>query len=156
VIKPDDWIRLDTGYTGYVYFLGHVQRPGVYSITGQQLTLRQAVAAAGGLDALAWPTRCEIVRRVEGDREETTQWDLSRIMDGQDPDIYLKPEDIINVGTHAIAPLLATIRNSFRLTYGFGFVYDRNFGDIDTYSPQQNPRDLRRSTLAQRFPGLFP
>lgn len=156
VIRNDDWIRLDAGSVGFIYFVGHVNRPGVYSITGQQMSLRQAIAAAGGLDALAWPTRCEVVRRVEGDREETTQWDLARIMDGQDPDIYLKPEDIINVGTHAIAPLLATIRNSFRLTYGFGFVYDRNFADIDSFQGQQNPTDRRRVQLAARFPGLFP
>ena len=67
----------------------------------------------------------------------------------------LKAEDLINVGTHPIAPLLATIRNSFRLTYGFGFVYDRNFGDIDSFIPQDNPRDRRRQLLQQRFPGLF-
>jgi len=156
VIRHDDWIRLDAGHVGVFYVMGHVVRPGVYSLTGQEITLRQAIAAAGGLDALAWPTRCEIVRRIDGDREETTQWDLERIMNGKDPDLYLKPEDLINVGTHAVAPLLATIRNSFRLTYGFGFVYDRNFADLDTFGPQINPTERRRGQLAQRFPGLFP
>jgi hypothetical protein len=63
---------------------------------------------------------------------------------------------LIDVGTHAIAPFLLTIRNSFRLTYGFGFVYDRNFADLDAYFPQQNPTDRRRSELSSRFPGLFP
>ncbi len=156
VIEPNDFIRLDAGHVGVFYLMGHVVRPGVYSLTGQAITLRQAIAAAGGLDALAWPTRCEITRRLDGDREETTQWDLARIMEGRDPDLYLKPDDVVNVGTHAIAPFLATIRNSFRLTYGFGFVYDRNFGDIDAYSPKNNPDDVRRSLLLQRFPGLFP
>ncbi len=156
VIKHDDWVRLDSGYVGVFYVMGHVLRPGVYSLTGQEITLRQAIAAAGGLDALAWPSRCEVVRRIDGDREETTQWDLERIMNGNDPDLYLKPEDLINVGTHAVAPLLATIRNSFRLTYGFGFVYDRNFADIDAYNQQINPRDRRRGELSARFPGLFP
>jgi len=156
VIQPDDWIRLDPGHNGVFYIMGHVSRPGVYSLTGQEITLRQAVAAAGGLDALAWPTRCEIVRRIDGDREEMTQWDIGRIIDGQDPDLFLKPEDVVNVGTHAVAPLLATIRNAFRLTYGFGFVYDRNFADFDTFTPQQNPRERRRTELSQRFPGLFP
>jgi polysaccharide biosynthesis/export protein len=31
------------------------------------------------------------------------------------------------VGTNALAPFLAAIRGSFRFTYGFGFLYDRNF-----------------------------
>ena len=156
VIRHDDWIRLDPGPTGAFYLSGHVVRPGAYNFVGEQITLRQAIASAGGLDGLAWPTRCSITRRIQGDREEILQLDLARIAEGKDPDFYLKPNDLIDVGTHAIAPLLLTIRNSFRLTYGFGFVYDRNFADIDAYIPQQNPRDVRRVTLQQRFPGLFP
>jgi 5-formyltetrahydrofolate cyclo-ligase len=61
---------------------------------------------------------------------------------------------VVRVGTHAVAPLLAMIRSSFRLTYGFGFVYDRNFADIDAFGGQANPRDRRRSERAQR--GLLP
>lgn len=154
VIKHQDWVWLDAGPVGTFYLDGHVVRPGVYSLTGQEMTLTQAIAAAGGLDQIAWPTRCEIRRRIDGDREEITQWDLSRIMDGRDPDLFLKKEDVIRVGTHAIAPLLATIRNSFRLTYGFGFVYDRNFADIDQYYGKQNPESRRYTERAQR--GLIP
>lgn len=154
VIRHQDWIQLDAGEVGVFYLMGHVLRPGVYQLTGQDMTLTQALAAAGGLDQLAWPSRCEIRRRLDGEREETTQWDLSRIVAGQDPDLYIKKDDVINVGTHAVAPLLATIRNSFRLTYGFGFVYDRNFADIDAVFAQQNPIDVRRSERAAR--GLWP
>lgn len=154
VVKHQDWIWLDPGQVGTFYLMGHVLRPGVYSLTGQQMTLTQAIAAAGGLDAIAWPTRCEIRRRIDGEREEITQWDLARIIDGRDPDLFLKKYDVINVGTHAIAPLLATIRNSFRLTYGFGFVYDRNFADIDSYYGHQNPEDRRR--FEQQARGLLP
>ena len=34
---------------------------------------------------------------------------------------------MIFVGTNAAAPFLAALRNGFRVTYGFGFIYDRNF-----------------------------
>lgn len=155
VVQNEDWIRIDPGPVGVYYMAGHVMRPGPYAFAGEQITLTQALAAAGGLDPLAWPTRCEVRRRLDGDREEITQWDLARIMDGKDPDFYLKPNDVIRVGTHAVAPLLATIRNSFRFTYGFGFVYDRNFADIDSYNAQQNPRDVRRALRQQRFGNLF-
>jgi hypothetical protein len=154
VIKNDDWIRVDPGPVGLYYLDGHVNRPGPYALAGEQVTLKQAIAAAGGLDQLAWPTRCEICRRLDSDREEVTQWDLARIVEGKDPDLYLKPNDVIRVGTHAIAPLLATIRNSFRFTYGFGFVYDRNFADIDSFNGQANPKDLRRAQTQQRFGNL--
>ena len=49
-------------------------------------------------------------------------------MGGEVPDIYLKPNDIVFVGTNIGAPFIAAVRNSFRLDYGFGFLYDRNFG----------------------------
>jgi protein involved in polysaccharide export with SLBB domain len=156
VIRHGDQIRVDPGPVGFYYMSGHVMRPGSYSLTGQEMTLTQAVAAAGGLDQLAWPTRCEVRRRIDGDREEITQWDYARIVEGKDPNFFIKPNDEVNIGTHAIAPLLATIRNSFRLTYGFGFVYDRNFADIDSYFGQQNPAGRRRNEVNQRFPGLVP
>jgi len=41
--------------------------------------------------------------------------------------MYLKPDDVIEVGTNAVAPFLAAIRGGFRMTYGFGFLYDRNY-----------------------------
>jgi hypothetical protein len=36
---------------------------------------------------------------------------------------------VIEVGTSVRAPFWAVVRNAFRMTYGFGFVYDRNFAD---------------------------
>ncbi len=57
--------------------------------------------------------------------------DVDAIFSGDQPDIYLKPNDVIQVGTNILAPFLAAIRQGFRITYGFGFLYDRN------YAPQQ-------------------
>ncbi len=155
VIRHDDWVRVDPGPVGLYYMDGYIVRPGPYALSGEQITLTQALASAGGLNQLAWPTRCEIRRRLDGDREEITQWDLARIVEGKDPDLYLKPNDVVRVGTHAIAPLLATIRNSFRFTYGFGFVYDRNFADVDSFSSQINPKDRHRTARETRFQNLF-
>jgi hypothetical protein len=149
-IRHQDWIQMDPGQTGVFYIGGHIIRAGVYSLSGEEITLTQAILSAGGLDPVAWPTRCEVRRRIDNNREEITQWDLARIMAGQDPDLFLKKDDSINVGTHPVAPLLATIRNSFRLTYGFGFIYDRNFADIDSFYGKQNPSDVRRAERASR------
>ena len=56
---------------------------------------------------------------------------LEKLFAGTAPDLFIKPNDIINVGSHPISRWAAVIRNSFRSTYGFGFVYDRNFADKD-------------------------
>jgi protein involved in polysaccharide export with SLBB domain len=123
---------------GEYYVMGQVARPGAFSITGREITLKAAVAAAGNLAPLGWPDRCTIYRRY-GDREEMHQVDLDKIFAGTQQDLMLKNNDLIVVGTHPAAPFLAVLRNAFRMTYGFGFVYDRNFADIDSYGSKLNP-----------------
>jgi hypothetical protein len=56
---------------------------------------------------------------------------LQSLFEGTAPDVFLKPDDIINVGSNPVSRWVAVIRQSFRATYGFGFVYDRNFADKD-------------------------
>jgi hypothetical protein len=126
VIHPGDIINVPNIVPGEFYMLGHVNRTGVYTLTGRKVTLKQAVAAAGGLDPVAIPRRCDLIRRV-GNTEVTLQVDLQRIFDGEQPDIFLKPDDLVNIGTDMIAPFLAVTRNAYRASYGWGFVYDRNF-----------------------------
>jgi polysaccharide export outer membrane protein len=126
VIQPGDVINVPNIEPGEFYIMGHVNRPGVYSLTGRKVTLKQAIAAAGNLDALAIPRRCDLIRRF-GNTETTAQVDLQRIFDGEQPDIYLKSNDLVNVGTDALAPILAVTRNAYRASYGWGFTYDRNF-----------------------------
>lgn len=131
VIRPNDMIVVPEPLIGEYYMGGHVQRTGVYSLTARKITLKQAVISAGMLDQVAMPYRTQVVRRV-GDREIFARVDLSKIFSGEEPDIYLKPYDQVMVGTNAIAPFLAAARNGFRMTYGFGFLYDRN------YAPDNN------------------
>ncbi len=110
---------------------GHVARPGVYSLTARNITLKQAIISAGMLDQLAVPTRTDVIRRLSKNQEVFVRVDLEKIFAGMEPDILLKPDDQVMVGTNAGATFLAAFRNSFRLTYGFGFLYDRN------YAPQR-------------------
>ena len=127
IIRPGDIIRIPSAKPQYYYVMGNVNRPGVYTLTGQRITLKMAVAAAGNLGALAIPRRCELVRRIGKNQETIIQVNLQAIFDGEEPDIFLKPNDVLNVGTDAIAPFLAIFRNGFQAAYGFGFTYDRNF-----------------------------
>ena len=126
-ILPGDLIFVPDPPTGEYYIGGEVQAPGAYSLTARKITLKQAVVAARGLNEVAWPSRTEVVRRLPGDKEIYVRVNLDKVYSGQEPDMYLKPDDQVNVGTNAIAPFLGAIRNGFRITYGFGFLYDRNF-----------------------------
>jgi protein involved in polysaccharide export with SLBB domain len=129
VIKPQDTITVQLDVIGEFYVLGNVNSQGVINLTGRPMTLKMAIAAAGGLGQLAWPKTCEVIRRIGEKKEEIVMVDLEKIASGTQPDFFIKPNDVINVGTHGVARWLAVLRNAFRATYGFGFIYDRNFSD---------------------------
>ena len=139
VIKPGDSIFVPVDIIGEFCIMGNVNRTGYIPLTGRPMTLKQAIAAAGGLGPLAWPKRCEVVRRIGRKKEEIVMVDLDKIASGEQPDFFIKPHDLINVGTHATARWRAILRNAFRATYGFGFVYDRNFADRDFFTHRPIP-----------------
>jgi polysaccharide export outer membrane protein len=129
IIRPGDTITVQLDVVGEYYILGNVNNQGIVNLTGRPMTLKMAIAAAGGLGPLAWPKKCEVIRRVGEKKEEIVMVDLEKIANGTQPDFFIKPNDVINVGTHGVSRYLAVLRNAFRATYGFGFIYDRNFGN---------------------------
>ncbi|MCB9856678.1 MAG: polysaccharide biosynthesis/export family protein [Phycisphaerales bacterium] len=149
VIRPGDLIRVRIPNIGQYYMGGNVQSPGPYQLDGRALTVKQALVSAGGFGPLAEPSRANLVRRISKDEEQTIQIDLDAIIAGDTPDFYVRPNDTINVGSTPIHIFLAVLRNAFRMSYGFGFVYDRNFADSDTFSAreQTRQRELQESQL---------
>lgn len=131
VIRPHDMIIAPNPVVGEYYMGGHVARVGVYSLTARHITLKQAVISAGMLDGAAIPQRTDLIRRLGTDREVFARINLDAIFAGTEPDIFLKPNDQVMVGTNFLAPFIAALRGGFRITYGFGFLYDRN------WAPQQ-------------------
>jgi protein involved in polysaccharide export with SLBB domain len=136
IIRPGDRITVPRDLVGEFWVAGNVNAPNAYSITGRPITLKQAIATAGGLNAIAWPQKVEVVRRIGKNKaglmqEEIVLVDLKKIAQGMQPDFFIKPYDYINVGTHGTSRWLAVLRNAFRATYGFGFIYDRNFAVED-------------------------
>ena len=131
VVRPGDNIQVPLDIIGEYFIAGNVNAQGAVTITGRPITLKMAITLAGGLGPLAWPKRCEVIRRISRNKEEIVMVDLDKIASGEQPDFFIKPNDLINVGTHPTARWRAVLRNAFRATYGFGFVYDRNFSDRD-------------------------
>jgi len=128
VIRDNDIIRVPSLEVGEFYVMGEVQRPGVYTLTGRKVTIKMALAAAGNLNPLAYPENSILVRRIGRDQEQTTAINVRAICAGKEPDQFLKPNDVLEIGTHWKTSFLAVVRNAFRVSYGFGLIYDRNFG----------------------------
>lgn len=136
VIRPGDRIMVPRDLVGEFWVGGNVNAPNAYPITGRPITLKQVIPTAGGLNTIAWPKKVEVIRRIGRNKaglmqEEIVLVDLEKIAKGLQPDFFIKPYDLINVGTHGTSRWLAVLRNAFRATYGFGFIYDRNFADRD-------------------------
>lgn len=142
IIKPGDNIHVPLDIMGEFYIMGNTNSQGFINLTGRPMTLKMAIAAAGGLGTLAWPKRCEVTRRISRNKEETVMVDLDKIAKGEQPDFFIKPNDLINVGTHPTSMWRAVLRNAFRATYGFGFIYDRNFADRDFGTSRPIPNFL--------------
>ncbi len=140
VVRPGDVIHVPGPEVGIVYIGGPgINRPGSYDLpTSGRLTLKQAVTAAGGLSVVAIPERVDLIRRIGENREATMRLNLRAIAEGTQPDVFIKPDDQINVGTNFWATPLAVIRQGFRMTYGFGFLVDRNWGNDIFGAPPVN------------------
>jgi polysaccharide export outer membrane protein len=131
VIRPGDIIHVPPPDQGVVYAMGPgIQRPGTYNLPQNgRLTLTRLVAAAGGFSQIATPERVDLTR-VVGDRGQATiRLNARAIFEGTHPDVRLKSDDMLNFGTNFFATPMAVIRNGFRMSYGFGFLVDRNFGN---------------------------
>jgi len=136
VVRPGDIVHVPPIIDGFVYMTGQVARPGPYTLPAAgKMTLIRAVAAAGGLSSLAIPERLDLTRVVGKNKQATIRLDYRAISEGTMPDVYIRPDDVINVGTNFWAYPLAVIRNGLRTSYGFGFVVDRNF-DTEIFGPQ--------------------
>ena len=127
VIRPGDKIYVPDPVNGVYYMGGHIQRSGVYSLSGTKITIKQAWVAAGGADQNAIPRRTEIIRRIGDNKEVFVRINMSKVWSGLQPDVFLKPDDTVEVGTDMLAPFITILRNAPSLTTGIGLSYQRNF-----------------------------
>ena len=128
VIRAGDVIRIPPTPPGTIYLEGQVGRPGAYGVA-EKLTLRRVIAAAGGVTAISAPEKIDLVRQTGPNQQATIRLNYRAIVEGTHPDLFMRGNDMINVGSSFWALPLAVARNGFRMTYGFGFLADRNFGN---------------------------
>jgi beta-lactamase regulating signal transducer with metallopeptidase domain/protein involved in polysaccharide export with SLBB domain len=90
--------RADMEYGEYI-IAGHVNRPGVYSVTGRKVTLKQAIYIAGGADADASRISLTLIRHWNHDGQKTVVRNLSfdDLLHGRVEDVLLHADDLVQV-----------------------------------------------------------
>ena len=110
VIRPRDQIMVQPLPTGVYYVGGHVLSPGRVHLDRAAGDREAGDHWVHMLDQLAIPQRTDIIRRLADNKEVYVRVDLDKIFAGRQPDLYLKPNDQIMVGTNMVAPFLSAIR----------------------------------------------
>jgi polysaccharide export outer membrane protein len=95
-IYANDLINVPAGMEVTIYCLGQVGKPGTLSFKShERITLLAAIAHAGGLTDRA-ANKIQIRRQGTGAGQEITA-DYKKIVAGKEPDVELKPGDVIVV-----------------------------------------------------------
>jgi polysaccharide export outer membrane protein len=95
VLADGDVINVPLAQQFFVY--GYVQRPGAYDLK-RRTTVLEAIAISGGFDRpMASPSYCMLKRG-----KEEIDIDLVAIAEGEKPDYYLRPDDIVEVRCHPL------------------------------------------------------
>ncbi len=94
VIWPGDVVTVREGDP--VYINGLVAKPSELVIR-DKLTLTHAIAMSGGMQRMA-KSEVHILRQKEGGGQDDLKFNFDNIRKGKDPDVELKPYDIVMVG----------------------------------------------------------
>lgn len=100
-----------------ISIVGEVNKPGLYYIPNEQLTLMEAIALAGDLTNYSDRTNVKIMRK-NGDRVEQIQVDLTQMESFIGRTRFIYPDDVIYVapskkkGFTSISPATAVITSS--------------------------------------------
>lgn len=86
-------------YENRLEIKGAVFRPGVYQYSDRIRTVKQLVAIADGLKGDAFTNRAIIQRELPDYTMETVSFDLKKVLSGEEPDVELKPNDVLTVSS---------------------------------------------------------
>jgi polysaccharide biosynthesis/export protein len=120
-MQPGDIISVLDADVVYVY--GNVNKQGEIKLT-RPLTLRQAIATAGGFAPSSKKDKIKILRQKQGSAEwEPIIFDLKEIDGGKVQDPFLLPNDIVAVSEDSMKSILRTVGRS--LTGGIPSIFYR-------------------------------
>lgn len=98
--------------------IGEVPHPGAYSVTGDKITILQALALAGDLSIYGQRNNVMVIREQNGERKIYTQ-DLRSSDIFSSPAYYLQQNDVVYVTPNAVRAGQSTINENYFKSAGF-------------------------------------
>jgi polysaccharide biosynthesis/export protein len=100
-VKPFDVVTVPKA--DLIYVIGDVKKPGGFPLTERPtVSLLEALALAEGLERTAGPKNSKILRLTAGSTSRTEiPIDVKKILNGQETDVPLYPEDILFIPNSA-------------------------------------------------------
>jgi len=102
------------------FVMGYVKKPGAFPYQGS-VTVLQAIAIAGGLDAYRASPSVVLIKRESTSGVEVLQVDVEEIARGEAPDIPILPGDSIEAGRTAGWAIVSDVLESIKGVFGIGF-----------------------------------
>lgn len=116
-LYPGDTIYIPDNTSQNVFIFGAVKTPGPISIKNGQISLHQAVAAAGGLSDSSYDNNIRIIRSLTPTRGELIVVDIDKLLGGEAISFQLNSGDVVyiprsSIGdwNQAISELLPTLQ----------------------------------------------
>ncbi len=105
-----------------VYVVGFVRKPGGFYLK-RPMTVLQAIAMSEGLiEREASPSHCAL-KRISNNREEVIPLDLVAISRGEKPNLYLLPDDIIDVRQTTSKFVALEVLDFVKRVFHIGYTY---------------------------------
>lgn len=105
-----DIISIPAGKAEYVYVMGYVQHPGAVDLRGKkEISALHAVSVAGGLST-AGRAQNTVLYRDTPEGRRIVKVDLTKIVRGARPPVYMEAGDTLIVGSSIIGKLAEFIR----------------------------------------------
>ena len=95
LLNPSVTVFVKEYNSRHIFVWGWVQKPGSYPYV-DGMTIVEAIARASGASEGGALNRTRVTRRVDGN-EETFTVQVSKIANGNEPNVVLQPEDVIYV-----------------------------------------------------------
>jgi polysaccharide biosynthesis/export protein len=105
-------------FAGTAYVLGAVKKPGLI-VVKENLTVSQAVALAGDVDAMLANNDITIMRFDDQDKPITINANLQRIYARTEPDIRIKDNDVVVAKENAVKKALWYFKNILPVSGGY-------------------------------------